>query len=597
MKQVLRLLPGFMLCFLFACDYSPSGSHYQDLDPKPRLQYKINLNEQGDTLYARGTVTYEYTVLTGGRQVHATELWLGERQLHQSITRSGTAKINTAEFAEGYHILRVLVRASTGTGSLADHAGSEQLQVYQTWVVKIENAAPTPTKLISIKGEEGTLRLKWEPYNRRYIKNYIVRRFNNLGQEIKKVTLPPDVTTWDDVHYVGGDSYYSIGVEDQDKRIAESERVFFTAPIPRLLTHEYTNDNGLKLTFSRSRFYSNFGNYYFQLYYENRSNIAEYEITEINDTVLTVTDVPFGTQLQYVLNSVAESFSLYSIVTSDNGTLPGLGVENRFTPFNRSHFSPENNLFYDFSGSELKVIDGNTLEVRHAKSYNSTNLAISSDKRLLYLNTSSGLLRLDPLTLEVVASWKLADLVPLVAYNALYLRVSNTNRLLIYLRNNNGTDRFYVVNMETGAVELNETQTSSIRNATISPDGQMIAAPNILYQKRSDGSWAKQTKPNLNPDVVYYHPTEPLYLTGRYLTSTFYHTITQAPVRTIRLQDEHVISVVDQATGYIVVYDYLHVHIYNQKGDKLLKTVKALGVVQFFKDRLFANDHFLPITF
>ncbi|PKV75737.1 TolB-like translocation protein [Pontibacter ramchanderi] len=597
MQQFLRFIYGVLPLFLFSCDFSPSGSHYRELDPTPRADYKLNLNEQGDTLYARGSVTYEFNVQTGGKKVYGVELWLGERRVYQNLNRTGTVKINTAEFADGHHNLKMMVRASTGTGSLSDHLGSEQLEVYRQWVMVIENAGPTPTRLLSIKAMEGTLELNWEPYARRYIKNYIVYRYNERGQLSQKLTLSPNITTWQDVHYVGGDMYYSIGVEDLDGRIAESERVFFTSPIPRLLSYEYIGESDMKVTFSSSRFQRNFGYYRFLMTYGYNNGYADHEITNVNDTVLTIKNVPFGIRPQYSLTSYPEKFTTSSIHTSDYNTLPGMGEENAFTPFVRSHYAVEADLFYDFSQSELKVIDGQSLALLRSKNYTSTTVAMSADSRLLYLYTSSGLLRLDPLTLEVAGTWQLADLVPLVAYNSMSLHVSNTNRLLIYLRNTNGIDRFYVVNMDTGALELNEAQNYSVKTATISPDGQMVAAPNLIYLKQSNGTWLKESKTGFHPDAVLYHPKEPLYIERRAAAPTFFSTRTNTPVRSIQLQGEQVISTIDKATGYLVVYDYQYVYIYNSEGNQVLKKINAIGSASFVKNRLYAKDYYLPLTF
>lgn len=147
---------------LVACEYAPNGSHFEELNPEPKFQATLNLDIAGDTVFIRGRRERGFYISLPRPKIYEYEVSLGNELLQKDDQSFCKIIIHSDQFKNGYHPLKLLVRASSGTGSLGDVSGAEMLEVYRTWMVEIRNGNPNPVQFTELYEKEGRLRIEWE---------------------------------------------------------------------------------------------------------------------------------------------------------------------------------------------------------------------------------------------------------------------------------------------------------------------------------------------------------------------------------------------------------------------------------------------------
>lgn len=536
---------------------------------------------------------------TPGKQIYEHRILLDDQLVRQANERSGSFTLNTSYFADGAHQLKLLVRTSSGTGSLADKTGAEQLEAYRTWVLITDNAPPTPLQISRVYPSEGTLKIEWNKYERRYAKTIYLYRYDQYGQMVRKTTHAPDAVSGIDVEYLGGAVSYQVGVEDIAGRTAFGQRYPFTAPIPKLLSYRYENTNDLVVTYSAGKFYKNFGKRRYEI--SGSRTHQYYEATDVNDTIVTFRDLPFGVGFSlYDRTTPANTENRNMFSVSNQVNVPGFGAENTFEPFTFTAYVPALNLFYHRHEQSLKNIDATTLEVKQSKTYNLGAHAISQNGSYMYIFTYTHrelILQLDPVTLEVINTYNIRQMIPGAAYDYINLSVSNTNKLLVKLSRYNATTQTYLLDMGKGEMELTNVNTAMPQLSSISPDGEMLTAGKYLYRRSPSGEWVAKPIPASGTGSIMYHPSRPLYtfLTNGVLR--FYSTTNDAEVTSLTLDPGAGLVEMDPATGYVTANDKDYLYIYDIDRNTRLKKIRRVQPVAFYNNRLYASNYYLPLTF
>ncbi|MBF8962108.1 hypothetical protein I0P70_02520 [Pontibacter sp. FD36] len=194
MKQLLRLLLGIIPCLFLACDYSPSGSHYEDLNPNPEVVADITLHEHQDTILIRGNKNLHFSVSLPGRVYHGFQLKLGNQVIAEG-NNPGSVLFRSAQYRDGYHTLKFSAVSNSGTGSLADKHGAELLEINRTWVILIDNAGPSPVAITSIVPVKGQLRVEWQQYKRPGFHRYELYRVLGEGGHERVATFQEITST------------------------------------------------------------------------------------------------------------------------------------------------------------------------------------------------------------------------------------------------------------------------------------------------------------------------------------------------------------------------------------------------------------------
>ncbi|MCP2045136.1 hypothetical protein [Pontibacter sp. HSC-36F09] len=610
MKQLLRLLLGIVPGLFLACDYSPSGSHFEEVSPQVEVIGDIELDNypSQDTLMLRGSVNLKFSVSLPRRTIYTVELLLGKNSLGATSSATGGRQLQTTEYADGYYTLQLNVLGNSGTGSLADKSGVEGVQVYRTWVVYIDNTMPKPVTLTSVIAEDGSLKLEWKKYRGTGFQKYeILRHYPgqyNHGMVAATIT-DPNQTTWFDYEYLGEQVSYRVVTRVNGYYYdLLSNSIPFFYPKPQVLSSTISPAKELKITFSSTPFYRNFGNYELTL---NSSKVIR--LTDPKDTVVTIPANIFGEELHASLATYSRSYlSPGSRSVLNYAILEGIGAPWGPQDVDRLFGKTTSGKLYFADRGYIKVVDADTRHVLQERNVMYDQIGsekqdvISQDGKLLYSIINYAIHKLDPLTLQTLERYELNELLPGEFYHFSMLDgVSNTNRLILRARNAeydpDDKDMAYVIDMDQKKVITAVEADLNYSYALISPDGKTINASDQVYVEQSKGSWKKLLMTRQEANSLKFHTASPLFFTTKGTTISFYSTSDGTLQSTLQTERELYPIDTDPVTGHLYGSSYNQLFIYNSSTGQLVNKVDlADGTLVFlYNNTLYSGTRYLKL--
>ncbi|MTI19698.1 hypothetical protein E1176_01560, partial [Fulvivirga sp. RKSG066] len=198
--MILQALRVFILFFLIGiltlCTYTPEEEFFNEIEQFDEQSLSISLDSynESDTIYLEGPAEFKYNVESDGEILEVIIL------LNNSKIATGK---NSGVFAvvphTGIYHLEIRFISSTGTGSLADKVGAENIQVWKTWIIKAYVETIPEKPVVSTTMENGYSVLRWTPYNKTKFEHYAIQ----VDGEEKKYIMNPETTTWVDSTYLG----------------------------------------------------------------------------------------------------------------------------------------------------------------------------------------------------------------------------------------------------------------------------------------------------------------------------------------------------------------------------------------------------------
>ncbi|RIJ34334.1 YncE family protein [Pontibacter oryzae] len=610
MKQLILLLAVALPClFITACDFTPSGEHYEEISPEPVVNADLSLFPDKDTIYVRGSTTLNFIISIPGRPLQRYDLRLDNKTIASGTQYNGTVYFNSENYSNGYHVLQLGVVTNSGTGSLADKVGVELLEVYRTWTVYIENGPPQSSAIVSIKPENGALRIDWQKYPGHFFESYsLVRQMPGEYNKVIGTITDKNQTSLLDTTYVGGTATYFVMTKAQQQSWYGSSssgpnRIYFFL-MPRIIKHSYDAQNNLTVSFSSTPFYRAFDSY--ELVKPNGQSVI---IPSRTDTVAILGEQSFGSDLTVKLitypKNTANKLS-YAYTNAMAFTVPSYGEP--WGPLTHVQTRAAVSKFYSFATDKATIVDAHTLQVLaqstfvKLKPYNSySNVALSEDARYLYYAENGKIHKVNPTSLQNIESYELPALLQLPGhqYTHLDLSVSNTNRLLINAHSDyTYRDTVYVVDMMAKKVLSRNRTLYYLNPAEISPRGNQYNIYPDIYQQQANGTWEPIERiPDEQIRSFAYHPAKPWYLTRKGTTISFYdeqsHTLqatltTEAPLEDIRL---------DASADLLYGYANNTLYVYNLSTGQLRRKLPLAGQAApfVFGNRIFSHNRFIPL--
>ncbi|PVY40231.1 YncE family protein [Pontibacter virosus] len=608
MKQLLRLCFGILSCLLLACDYSPSGSHFEEINPNQQVLADITLTDQQDTIFVRGDLNLYFNVFLPDREYYGHTLELGDQMLSNGDSKGGAYYFQSEKYSDGFHTLRYTAYIRSGTGSLADKYRAEAIQVSRTWVVQIYNSAPTAPAVTHIAPEDGQLHITSEPYTGLLFKSMdLVRQLSDFPPHILASTTDPNTTSWTDDNYIGGPVTYWIVVHLDEKKYSTGTAgtaASYHYPMPAILKASYEVDNQVKITFSSTPFKS------FKSYVLS-SDMGFFETYDRNDTVVTFPDPGFGRDLPSTLRTYTKaSLSYYDNWYASYNTIPGRGTA--WGPFEDATIlrSAATDRFLIWQAGTLYLYDAAAMRVLQQRdvSYQSMDhglakSALSVDGRYAYIVLNDVIHRISPSTLQTLETYQLHDLLPYTDYNSFGIGVSNNHRLMIAAQNTaTGMDTVYLVDMERRKVLTRIGKEIGAAYSELSSDGRAMRVSQSIYLEQSNGTWQDQAHVTQDTYAFAFHPTKPLYAYKEGQKITLYSTITGARQKIITTEKELFQYEIDAGSSHLFGYEEKmardrNLYVYNlDTGQRLRKLKLADGVIAFvYKDRIFSHERFIQL--
>jgi len=209
-------------------------------------------------------------------------------------------KVDPAAYGLGDHTLLIeIITESSGSGSLADRLGGEAFVYSKEIRLEIENRPPyelDPPEIIFLGEENGTFKIEWTEYPLSNFQSYVLYKLRQThwdGSETYEIITEITDRTQNyyiDSSFIGGIGKYYVLIYAYGGN-SSTLPAGVTYPLPKALSAE-TAGTDLIVVFSKCLFPANFKQY--QLYWRYDEQHVLSPITEINDTIVTISNIPFG---------------------------------------------------------------------------------------------------------------------------------------------------------------------------------------------------------------------------------------------------------------------------------------------------------------
>lgn len=208
----------FLLILLSSGCYDPQGENFIRVIPPVADGQAINLAGYSDSLYIFHDTTLTYQVEDGNLQLIRIEGFLNGESLFNN-DRPTEIRLDPARFSNGSHKLKVEATFRSGSGSLADILNQETVKIEEDFDVIIDLIPPQEITIARLDTREGSLLIDWSEPDKKNFLRYEVKRLKKNGQNEWYNTLMdtplylgPDVTSFKDSTYVGGEIAYQIDI-------------------------------------------------------------------------------------------------------------------------------------------------------------------------------------------------------------------------------------------------------------------------------------------------------------------------------------------------------------------------------------------------
>jgi hypothetical protein len=411
MKKVI-----WSFAFLFsACYFHPSGEFYKNIPPKDYTGLSINLTTASDTLYLDQTTQLSYNAITTSLPLVKISATLNDIEIYSTTSSSqGSFYILPNNYGTGTHQLKISLTVDSGTGSLIDKLGGEQVQVWRTFVVIID-VSPPATRTVSLDTTGGTITVHWNAYTKWNFHYYKVYKGWYADNEFKSVTRTfnsKDQTSWNDSSYVGGRVQYSVVVNENG---SPSDVEYNWYPKFRF----NIQNNVATIYWQKCVFYRNIEGQQFKLAGQPNSTLA---ITD--STYQTVVLPAFGHandwSVTFISKNQANSFQLAS--TYYRGT--------RISSLMPEVYNPKYNLYYGYMSYSYAVMDSS---LNYLGSMPNAPVSLSADgKYMIAYHQNDGptgtFYQVDPVTMQLSNSHSANNIVGYFNVS----NISNTGLIAMY---------------------------------------------------------------------------------------------------------------------------------------------------------------------
>jgi hypothetical protein len=433
----------FLAFFFASCEYEPVSENFKEVDPTGIQSIEISLDQIKDTLIV-GTWTQVGFDLEFPKPVNFTmKVKLGTTTIHSAASQTGTFTISPFEFPNGFYPLIFEVVASSGTLSLADRLEVEQvLFEYQGKIVQVETSPAQKTNILSIIPQRDGLHITWPKYPKanftQYILHKIIAPVERGYPEVDEFVFD-DIrqTSFTDPDFLGGNAEYRLQVVTFTD-MAFSDPYTLNVDPPVINYQKTTGINTLEVRWDKSSFPTAFGSYH--LLEDVQSGLHDYYTTSnINDTIATIVEVPFGIPVNAELRTQPKAFEpdyansgTYSTFKEvhlgdriqDNATVLEIRSNDRLYYYRNGHL-------YAMMHSETKPYDSLEIALNISEYTHNSPVAQSPDGLRLYVSSGNDIVRVDAQTLDVLSSITLTDILAEAYVFPFAINVNNNNRIIV----------------------------------------------------------------------------------------------------------------------------------------------------------------------
>ena len=426
-------LPKAWLCIiallLTSCIFETSDDdNYIVVNPEYEIApVKINLQDAGDTIDVGGPVTFQYDISGYGTSKRYQMNFQAGENYHALKEFQGTVSYYP-DVSEGYVTATLKLVTNTGTNSLADRGGREQIVYEKSWILNVYTRDPPGgAKITSIEPFTGSLQITWEKYDKPNFDAYLVYSNGVLLSTI----VDANITSYIDTFFIGAATSYSVVVRVKSGAHGHSQPSPYSGESPIILKYEITSDGQVKVYWSASRYPSNFQRY--EIYENNKMPYnSEPLVSTTNLTDTTFTFIPaFGYPEQlrvFTYAKDADDFAGYVISPHKE-----YFFSEKTDLYELICFAPKWNRYFIKRGENLTAFaidDNQPIATTTIDSY-ITNLVVSQDENSILALQNNRVYRWKSSNLEPQEP---IDLSPITATNENFRAVGSLNDNIILLQ-------------------------------------------------------------------------------------------------------------------------------------------------------------------
>jgi hypothetical protein len=526
---------------LAGCEYEPEAINFKQVDSTRINTMQMDLSQTGDTIVI-GTLTEVAVTLTFPKDVKfLVAAFIGGRQIYQSDQTRFAFGINPYDFENGFYPLTFEIRAGSGTNSLADRLELEHsLFRYRGKLVQIEKSPPQKINILSVVQQSDGLRITWPKYPKKNLKKFVLRKMvtpivRGYSEFNEYHFTDVNQTSFVDQEFLGGNAFYTLEVITMSDESAFSDEYRFRGERALIKGFRTLGIDNIEVSWTKSQYSFAFGSYHLLEDYGYGAG-DYYTSSNINDTVTTITEFPFGKPINAELR------------TQPVGYNPVMARDGTYSTFGEIYLG-------DRIPSDLKVLnlksadrlyyyrDGYVYVIRHTDSkpydsvavdlnvsgYNTnTAAALSPDGQYLYVSSGRELIRLDPTNLDQISSRSLIDIFNEDVY-PFTIAVNNGHRLIVDVRRgvpgNHGSSFLAIIDGETSAVTDTIRSDLDVQSIYTSDNQQYVFVSNFndnkIFEISGAGLEIRRASVSKNTNQVAHFTADKAYLFDVLATQVF----------------------------------------------------------------------------
>jgi hypothetical protein len=373
---------------LASCEYEPSGEYTPDIKkPDVSAPLIVDLNAAGDTILVDLYSVLEFKFQTEDRELYWMKYCIGH-QCETSNSDAGIYRIfmGAHNVMPGTIDLTVDVFTETGTGSIADILGAEGF-LYSKKFTLIVVEKLDGLKMLSVKPENGSLKLSWEKYEFSDFLEYTIVKSNGFSSETVAVINNQHITSIYDDSYVGGQSEYRVDLKTNSRDL-KGISTSYEDGFPEINVQKSDNYS-VTLSWEKSRYINNIKGYEIYVLYNGYELVAE--ITDPDATSWVLGNLRFLYDNEVFLRFVPKILpSYYYLSSSFLGSKAHIGyIGDKFdagtivTPLGDFLYYQKENFIYEYNYITEEVTS--TIELR------TSNLTFSVSPNRKYILIDDGL--------------------------------------------------------------------------------------------------------------------------------------------------------------------------------------------------------------
>ena len=439
LKIILTLLFSSSIAVLFySCEYPLKDENFVEVSNQPISSIIVNLEATGDTIILATNLSLRYSLTFPKTVKYQVNAFVNDQKVFTSQNLSDMIPLTPESYPDGIYEFKLQVISGSGTGSVAEALGYEALVFELKKVVIVEKSAAQKVKVLEVKVIDGLARVRWEKYPKVNFASYtLVRNGMTLGTLSERFLINDrNQTTFTDSTYIGGEAKYFLltRVVGKEYFYAEGDQYSFKVDRPTIVSFSSVDDKVI-VKWTKPKLYGAFQSYVLR---ETYTNPKLFESTNLNDTTFTINNFGFSIERELELTVLPKKASSF-YYTGGGGAVQNVYLGERFPAYSELFVNLPNQVaYYYYYGTFNVVTLGNTTPshtitrtLNYMRDNNRNAVAISANGKYLYVGSGNKLLRLDPLTLEVISETPLSTIVGVNDTYPFHIVVSNQNRLAI----------------------------------------------------------------------------------------------------------------------------------------------------------------------